>query len=135
MIVDTSALLAYFDANEPKHAEVARIIETADGPLIVSPSVIAELDYLVLTRHGTDAELAVLDELSSGAWELAEMTSARIHAATEIVRRYADQPIGLTDAANVVLADVYRTRQIATLDRRHFEVLRFDDHTAVEILP
>lgn len=135
MIVDTSALLAYFDANEPRHAEVARVIDSAHGPLIVSPYVIAELDYLVLARHGSDAELAVLDELTSGAWELADMTSARIRAAAEIVRRYADQPIGLTDASNIVLADAYRTRQIATLDRRHFEVLRFDDHTAVEILP
>lgn len=135
MIVDTSALLAYFDANEPRHADVARVIDSADGPLVVSPYVIAELDYLVLTRHGTDAEVAVLEELASGAWELAEMTSARIRAATEIVHRYADQPIGLTDAANIVLASAYRTRQIATLDRRHFEVLRFDDHTAVEILP
>ncbi len=135
MIVDTSALLAYFDANEPRHADVARVIDGARSPLIVSPYVIAELDYLVLTRHGSDAELAVLDELTSGAWELADMTSARIRVATEIVRRYADQPIGLTDASNIVLADAYRTRQIATLDRRHFEVLRFDDHTAVDILP
>ncbi|WP_300591089.1 PIN domain-containing protein [Microbacterium sp.] len=135
MIVDTSALLAYFDANEPRHADVARVIDSADGPLIVSPYVIAELDYLVLTRHGTDAEVAVLEELASGAWELAEMTSARIRAATDIVHRYADQPIGLTDASNIVLASAYRTRQIATLDRRHFEVLRFDDHTAVDILP
>ncbi|QPE04985.1 PIN domain-containing protein [Microbacterium schleiferi] len=135
MIVDTSALLAYFDANEPRHTDVARIIENTDAPLIVSPYVIAELDYLVLTRHGSDAELVVLDELTSGAWELADMTSARIRVATEIVRRYADQPIGLTDASNIVLADAYRTRQIATLDRRHFEVLRFDDHTAIEILP
>ena len=135
MIVDTSALLAYFDANEPRHADVARVIDGARSPLIVSPYVIAELDYLVLTRHGSDAELAVLDELTSGAWELADMTSARIRAATEIVRRYADQPIGLTDASNIVLADAYRTRQIATLDRRHFDVLRFEDHTAVDILP
>jgi predicted nucleic acid-binding protein len=135
VIVDTSALLAYFDANEPRHADVARVIDSADGPLIVSPYVIAELDYLVLTRHGTDAEVAVLEELASGAWELAEMTSARIRAATDIVHRYADQPIGLTAASNIVLASAYRTRQIATLDRRHFEVLRFDDHTAVDILP
>jgi uncharacterized protein len=42
-----------------------------DGLLVVSPYVMAELDYLVAKRIGVDAELAILSELSSGAWELA----------------------------------------------------------------
>ena len=35
-----------------------------------------------------------------------------------------DQHIDVADASNVVLADQYRTRTIATLDRRHFDVVR-----------
>ena len=49
--------------------------------VIVSPFVVAELDYLVATRIGTDAELAVLDELSSGAYELAEFGGAALREA------------------------------------------------------
>lgn len=135
MIVDTSALLAYLDANEPEHHAVTGVIDAAPGPLVVSPYVLAELDYLVLSRHGGAAEHAVLDELASGAWELAQMTQGRLTAALEVVRRYADQPIGLADASNIVLADAYRTQQIVTLDRRHFSVLRFRDGAGVEILP
>ncbi len=56
MIVDTSALLAYFDANEPSHAAVAAVNGT-EAPLVISPYVIAELDYLVLTKHGPAPEL------------------------------------------------------------------------------
>lgn len=135
MIVDTSALLAFFDRGEPAHARVAAVIEQATEPLVVSPYVLAELDYLVLTRHGNTAELAVMRELSAGAWELADMPVTRVAAALEVVERFADQPIGLTDAANIVLAEAYRTRQIATLDHRHFTVLRFSDASAPEILP
>ena len=69
VIVDTSALLAFFDASEPDHDAVSAVLATADV-LVVSPYVVAELDYLVSTRHGVDDELAVLDELAGGAWDL-----------------------------------------------------------------
>jgi predicted nucleic acid-binding protein len=135
VIVDTSALLAYFDRNEPAHLDVAAAIETAVEPLVVSPYVVAELDYLILTRHGIQAEQAVLQELGGGAWELADMPVLRLNAARAIVAQYADLPIGVTDASNIVLADAYRTRTIVTLDLKHFSVLRFDDGTAPTVVP
>jgi len=135
MIVDTSALLAYVDRNEPTHEAVAAVIDASTEPLVVSPYVLAELDYLVLTRHGTAAERAVLDELGGGAWELADMTIGRVRDATRVVDRYADVPIGLTDASNLVLAETYRTQRIVTLDRRHFSIVRFSDGTAPELRP
>jgi predicted nucleic acid-binding protein len=92
--------------------------------LVVSPYVVAELDYLVATRVGVDAELAVLRELSSGAWELAGFGAPELELAASIIKKYRDGRIGAADASNVVLADRYHTRTIVTLDRRHFEVLR-----------
>ena len=117
-------MLAYFDRREPDHKSVVDVIESAAGLLVVSPYVVAELDYLVATRHGVTAELAVLRELAGGAWELPAFGEAELKQAASIVARYRDQSIGVADASNVVLAHRYRTREIATLDRRHFEVLR-----------
>ena len=71
-----------------------------------------------------DAELEVLRELSSGAWELADVGVAELELTTSIIEKYSDQDIGVADASMVVLADRYQTRTIVTLDRRHFEVLR-----------
>ena len=125
MIVDTSALLAYFNAREPDHEAVSGVIDNNDdGLLVVSPYVVAELDYLVAQRIGVDAELAVLRELSNGAWELAAVGVAELELATSVIEKYGDQDIGVADASIVVLADRYHTRTIATLDRRHFDVLR-----------
>ena len=136
MIIDTSALLAYFNAREPDHGDVARVIdEHADGVLVVSPYVVAELDYLVATRIGVDAELAVLRELSSGAWHLADFDAGNLERATAIIEKYRDQDIGLADASNVVLADQHRTTTILTLDRRHFAVLRSIGGGRFSILP
>jgi uncharacterized protein len=124
VIVDTSALLAYFDAAEPDHTAVSRVIDDSEDSLVVSPYVLAELDYLVATRVSVDAEIVALRELSSGAWDLAEFGVAELEQATNIIEKYRDQRIGLADASNVVLADRYRTRTIVTLDRRHIGVLR-----------
>jgi uncharacterized protein len=124
VIVDTSALLAYFDANEPDHDAVVRVIEESAEQLVVSPYVIAELDYLVATRVGVDAELAVLRELAGGAWELPAFGVPDLEQAASVIKKYRDQQIGAADASNVVLANRFQTRTIATLDRRHFTVVR-----------
>lgn len=135
MIVDTSALLAYFDTDEPDHAAVARVIDRATEQLVISPFVVAEVDYLVASRLGTSAELAVLTELSGGAWDLATFGIDDLRNARSVIERYADQAIGAADASNVVLAARHGTRTIATLDRRHFEILRPLDGGRFRVLP
>jgi len=135
ILADTSGLLALFDRNEPAYEAVRTVVEAERDPLIVSPYVIAELDYLVATRVGVDAELAVLRELASGAWELPQLDARDLERATEVIDRFADQAIGLADASIVVLAERYATRRVLTLDHRHFEVLRRTRGGRFEIVP
>ncbi len=124
MIVDTSALLAFFDRDEPDHQAVSDVLTGATEPLAVSPYVVAELDYLVFSRLGVLAELAVLRELAGGAWDLPAIDIEDVARASSIIDRYADQNLGIADASIVLLAARYRTRTIVTLDRRHFDVVR-----------
>ena len=124
MIVDTSAILAFFDRDEPDHEALAAVLSQSSEPLVVSPYVIAEVDYLIGTRLGVAAKIAALRELAGGAWDLATIDSADLTRTVPIIERYADHAIGVADASNVVLADRYRTTTIATLDRRHFSALR-----------
>jgi uncharacterized protein len=135
VIVDTSGLLAFFDATEPDHRAVTGILEAAAQPFVVSPYVMAEVDYLVASRLGTRAELAVLQELAGGAWDLPAFGQEDVASAQAVIARYADQSIGLADASNVILAARYRTRTILTLDRRHFGVLRTLDGEPFTIVP
>jgi predicted nucleic acid-binding protein len=124
VIVDTSALLAYFDLDEPDHEPVAAVLAETSEALVVSPYVIAELNYLIASRLGVRAELAVLAELAGGAWDLPAIDADGLSQSHAVILRYADRGIGVTDASNVVLAARYRTRTIVTLDHQHFDVLR-----------
>lgn len=135
IVADTSGLLALFNRAEPTHEAAAALVAGLGTPPIVSPYVLAELDYLVATRLGVAAELAVLRELSGGAYELPTMDAEDVAAAADLVERYADQEIGLADASVLVLAARYGTRDVLTLDRRHFDVVRLPDGAPVRVLP
>jgi uncharacterized protein len=101
-----------------------RAMAAGRDQLVVSPFVLAELDYLIATRRDVLTAVILLRELAGGAWELAALDGDDVRRSASIIERYHDQAIGLADASNVVLAQRYGTRRIATLDRRHFEVLR-----------
>lgn len=135
IVADTSGLLALFNAREPRHDDVRKAVEREVEPMVVSPYVVAEVDYLVATRLGVDAELRVLNELAGGAYHLADVEEADLRAAAKVVEQYRDQEIGLADASLVVLAARHRTKSILTLDHRHFTVLRPLDGGRFRLLP
>jgi uncharacterized protein len=98
---------------------------------------LAEIDYLVLDKAGVARELDVIDDLTSGAYEIPDLDVDDLRAARRLVARHQDLKIGLTDAVNAVLAERYDTNEILTTDQRHFRVItpltrRFD---AFRILP
>lgn len=135
LVCDTSGLVAYFDASDTHHAATRDTVDGDDGPFIVSPFVLAELDYLLLTRRGVEAELAVLAELSGGAWTLPSIGRGEVEQAARLIERYRDQAIGLADASVVLLAERYDTDRLLTLDHRHFGVLRTQDGRAFTLVP
>ena len=135
IIADTSGLIAFFSESGSQHEAVTAWIGAHDPVMVVSPYVLAEVAYLVATRKGTDAELAVLTELSGGAYELAGMDARDVVAARRVIERYRDLGIGLADASIAVLAQRFRTRTVLTLDRRHFGVIRPLDGGTFTIVP
>jgi predicted nucleic acid-binding protein len=126
VIVDTGAILALLDEAYGEHLRLAEIVNESADPLVVSPLVAAEADYLLLRRLGADAARQFVGDIAAGAYELAEWTAADHAAAISVMDRYGNSKgcTGVTDAANVVLADTYRTTRVMTLDQRHFRVLR-----------
>jgi uncharacterized protein len=64
--------------------------------------------------------------VAAEAYELPEWTAADHSVALDVINKNSDDGnyIGIADAANVVLADRYRTTRLLTLDQRHFRRLR-----------
>ena len=53
----------------------------------MSPFVVADLDFLVATRLGVEAEMAVLRELASGAYEISAFEPADLAICAGVVGR------------------------------------------------
>lgn len=135
IVADTSGLLALFNSREPRHEDARKAVERDPDPLVVSPYVVAELDYLLATRLGIEAELRVLTELAGGAYELAAVGDKELQSAADVVARYRDQDVGVADASLVVLASRYGTKSVLTLDHRHFGVMRPLNGGRFKLLP
>ncbi|MBI2910649.1 MAG: PIN domain-containing protein [Chloroflexi bacterium] len=134
ILVDASCLIASYDRKDPHHVAVRRVL-SASTPRVLSPFVLAEADYLIAEMAGQSVELAVLNDVALGAFQLASFDRADVAAATAVIERYADLRLGLADASIVVLADRYRCQDVLTLDQRHFRALRDSAGRAFRLFP
>lgn len=135
ILLDTSGLLAALDESQDRHEPAARALQSADGPLVLSPFVLAELDYLLHVRVGLAAEISLLEEVARGAYQLEPFDAHDIAAATRTIERYRELGIGLADASIVVLASRYGVTDVLTLDERHFRALRGPNDRPFRLLP
>ncbi len=135
ILLDTSGLLAAIDGKQGQHEAAARSLRAARAPLLLSPFVLAELDYLLATRVGLDAELALLGEVARGAYQLATFSADDVTAASEVMERYRTLELGLADASIVVLAERHGITDVLTLDERHFRAITLATGKAFRVLP
>jgi len=135
IICDTSGLVAAYSAADARSQEVTELLRREPGSLILSPFVLAELDYLIGTRAGVADELKVLSDVAEGVYSLAEVHPSDVAEAAALVERYRDMRIGLTDASLVVLAARYGTTRLLTFDEKHFRAIRPLRGNAFTILP
>jgi uncharacterized protein len=135
IICDTSGLLSAYTVDEERQAAVVQQLRSDPGPLVLSPFVLAELDYMVTRQAGVQGEMNVLRDVAAGVYVLPEFSRTDVSTAASVVDRYADLRIGLADASIVVLAARYQTTRLLTLDERHFRVIKPLYGDAFTILP
>ena len=135
ILLDTSGLLAALFDDQRQHEECAQVLRDAEGPLILSPFVLAETDYLIQKYAGVKAEIMFLEDVERGAYELENFRADDMRNMRIMVTRYKDLNIGITDASLIVLADRYICRDVLTLDVRHFRAMRPTTKKSFRILP
>ena len=135
ILVDTSAIIAALSRKQREHEACARALRDSTPPRILSPFVLAELDYFIQKYSDVDTELRFLTEVSKRVYELAPFSPEDIDKAIVVIDQYRELHIGLADASIVVLAERYGSRDILTLDERHFRALRPPGRRTFRIFP
>jgi len=97
--------------------------------------VVTEVAYLLGTRVGPETEVRFLGDLAAGDLVPEHVASADWLRIAELVVAYRGLPLGTVDASVVAASERLGTRTIATLDRRHFSVVRPAHIPAFDLVP
>lgn len=134
IVLDTSVVLAFMDRKDASHETVRDWIDQNEEELTTTPLVLAELDHLVQRYGGANATRALREDLAGGAYQVEWWPTATFETIA-LAEAHASMQLGLTDASLLALAAHLGTSQIATLDERHFRVVRQHSGEALRLLP
>lgn len=134
IVLDTGGLYALLDSSDRHHEQAHAAISGYDGPLLLSPLILAETDYLVAKRLGRHAERNFLADVTDKVYRLVGFDDDDMKSATDLVNAYSDMDIGISDASVAVVAGRYRTVDLLSIDG-HFRAIGPLWGTAFTLLP
>jgi len=135
VLADTGPLYALVDRSDAWHERVTAWWGTALHQVVIPVSVLPEVSYLLQTRIGPEAEQAFIRAVAEGEFITEPLEPEDVRRAAELMREYADLPLGFVDATVVAIAERLGACDILTTDRRHFGVIRPQHTKAFELLP
>ncbi|MGW3626168.1 type II toxin-antitoxin system VapC family toxin [Streptomyces sp. NPDC000880] len=135
IVIDTGPVVAAANRKDDHHQQCVDLLQSFPGPLLLPSPLLAEIGYMLFSRAGAKAEADFLRDVADGVYELVSVTPSEVSRAAELVERYSDLPLGTADAFVVAVAEKFRTVNVATLDRRHFGVVRPNHVPAFALLP
>jgi predicted nucleic acid-binding protein len=97
--------------------------------------VVTESALLIRSRLGDATEQVFVASVAAGDFSVEDLTEVDYHRCAELLATYADLHLGFVDASVVAVAERLEITQIATLNHRHFRVVRPRHVDAFELLP
>ena len=138
IVCDTGPIVAAALVDDARHHECVELftgLHLARRPLLVPGTVVAEVGYLLARNAGARVEALFLQALADGDFQPVDLGPGDYRRAAELVERYGDLPLGTTDATVIALAERTGVSEVATLDRRHFTVVRPSHVPVLTLLP
>lgn len=134
LVCDSSVLVAALSPRDRAHDACAELLEHAAATAIPAP-VLVEVDWIARSRGVDDAMDRLLGSVLDGSVLLVDLDGEDYRRVRSLQLRYADLPLEFVDAAVVAVAERLEEERIATLDRRHFSVVRPLHVPAFELVP
>lgn len=135
LIVDAGPLYAAAARRDKHHERAVALLSSSPRPLLVPALVLTEVSYLLADRIGAHAELAFARALADGELVVEPVIDSDWSRISELMEQYLDLPLGMVDASVIALAERRKVNVIATLDQRHFTVVRPRHVTAFTLVP
>jgi len=138
IICDTAPIVAAALYKDPDHRRCVDLftgLRLANRQLLLPSPIVAEVGYLLGVKADARTEAFFLRALADRDFIPVDLTSANYARMAELVEQYHDLPLGTSDASVIALAERLDVDEIATLDLRHFTVVRPRHVKAFTLLP
>lgn len=135
LVLDTGVIYAVLDENDQDRDACVSLLESTNEQLVIPCAVLVELDYWVRKFASVEVWAAFCEDVRDGAYAIYPIDSHSLVVAAGIQQRFSDQPIGFVDAAIVATCEALGEEKVATLDVRHFSVVRTTEGKPLHILP
>ncbi len=132
VLVDTNAILALLNSQDPNHQAALGVLPIQ---FLLPSLILPEVDYLTSTRLGTTVAKTFQRAIVRGDFEIIDNTATDYARALEIQEQYQDLALGLVDSSLMAIAERLRNRRIFTFDRRHFLAVKPCNLDYFELLP
>lgn len=132
VLVDTGPLVAVIDADDAFHDRCVQALKEIRQPLFTVWPVITEAMHLV---GSLIAQEKLWDVLEEGGLHLLPLETPDMSRMRELMKKYADLPMDLADAALVRVAERDALHTVLTIDRSDFSVYRLQDGKKFRLLP
>ncbi len=135
LVLDTGPIVAALDAGDQDHTACAGLFGLPRERRVTIAPVLVELDHLLTRQVGPDAFPALLETVRRGELDVIDLGEKDYVRVQELMRVYADLRVGFVDAAVLAVVERLGEPKLATLDHRHFSVMRPRHVDALELLP
>ena len=132
ILVDAGPLVALLDADDQHHAACVAALKSLREPLATVWPAFTEAMYLLADLSA--AQEALWEMLERGVIHLLLLDSADAPRMRELMRKYANGPMDLADAALLRVAEREGIRKIFTVDRLDFSVYRLHGRTRLTLI-
>jgi len=134
LVADTSVVFAALVRDDSDHEACSELMRAGDT-VVVPSAVIVEVGLLGRSRGRPEAADELLGSVADGTILTFDPDREDYARIRHLVRQYADLPLDIVDASVVAVAERLEERRIATLDHRHFSVVRPAHVEAFTLVP
>lgn len=134
LVTDTSVIYAVLDSDDRDHQRCSAILTSGVTVALPAP-VITETCLVAQSRRNARLAAVLLENAVDGTLVVIDLDTRDYARIRELLMKYADTGLDVVDASVVAISERLGEDTIATLDRRHFSVVRPLHVEAFKLVP
>ncbi len=134
ILIDAGPLIAALNVHDKHHVICRTTLRQQRQPLISTLPVITEAMYFLGKIDGGKNRPALWELLFRDLIVIEDIGQDDLRRMSELMHKYADNPMDFADASLVAVAERLKTNQIFTVDRNDFSTYRLNGKTSFQII-